>query len=199
MYAAVEQISVPIRGVAGPNDAASFFADQHHETNGVSTVSTIKQRIFQLERVIRRPMLPGPVRIAVKSDLRLLTEWVQQYSIDCNMAHEVSNALRNAQLMIDAESTFLLVVDGEPVSMVTAKGTTPHGIRISYVYTPAQHRGRGYASAVVADVSQRQLDSGRKFCFLYTDLANPTSNSIYRKIGYYPVSDAVYHTFVSTI
>jgi predicted GNAT family acetyltransferase len=78
--------------------------------------------------------------------------------------------------------------DGDLVSMAGATGATPNGIRINSVYTPDEHRRHGYASALVAALSQRQLDAGRRFCFLFTDLANPTSNSIYQRIGYQPVS-----------
>ena len=42
---------------------------------------------------------------------------------------------------------------------------------------------------MVADLSQMLLDKGFKYCLLFTDLANPTSNNIYRQIGYQPVSD----------
>ena len=75
---------------------------------------------------------------------------------------------------------------GEPVSLAGFGSPTPNGIRIGPVYTPPQLRGRGYASALTAHVSQAQLDAGRAFCFLYTDLANPTSNKIYVDIGYFP-------------
>ena len=70
--------------------------------------------------------------------------------------------------------------DGTPVSMCQATGATPHGIRIGAVYTPPELRRRGYASALVAAVSQAELDRGRRWCFLFTDLANPTSNRIYQ-------------------
>src|SRR5581483_201888 len=75
-------------------------------------------------------------------------------------------------------------VDGEVVSMCGYGGPTPNGIRIGPVYTPPEHRGHGYASALTAEVSQHQLDAGRTFCFLYTDATNPTSNAIYERIGY---------------
>ena len=81
--------------------------------------------------------------------------------------------------------------ESRPVSLTGVSGATPHGIRIGPVYTPSAFRGRGYASALVAEVSQEQLDAGRRFCFLYTDLANPTSNKIYQAIGYRPVTDAL--------
>ena len=74
-------------------------------------------------------------------------------------------------------------------------GLTPHGIRVGPVYTPPEQRGRGYASNLVAEVSQLQLDAGRTFVFLFTDLANPTANKIYQAIGYEPVNDVDEYDF----
>ena len=56
-------------------------------------------------------------------------------------------------------------------------------------------RGRGYASALVAAISQAELDAGRRFCFLFTDQANPTANHIYQAIGYEPVRDVDAYRF----
>ena len=62
------------------------------------------------------------------------------------------------------------------------------------MYTPPEQRGHGYASAATAALSQLLLERGRRFCFLFTDLANPTSNHIYQTIGYQPVCDVdIYH------
>ncbi len=84
---------------------------------------------------------------------------------------------------------------GEVVALAGAAGPTPRGIRIGPVYTPPDRRGRGYASNLVAEVSRRQLAAGRSFCFLFTDLANPTSNHIYQTIGYEPVVDVDQYRF----
>jgi predicted GNAT family acetyltransferase len=62
---------------------------------------------------------------------------------------------------------------------------------IGLVYTPPYFRGKGYATSCVAAVSQLALDRGFEKCVLYTDLANPTSNSIYMKIGYRPICDSI--------
>jgi predicted GNAT family acetyltransferase len=80
-------------------------------------------------------------------------------------------------------------VDGEPVALAGAGNPTLNGVRIGPVYTPPERRKRGYASALVAHLSQHLLDSGHRFCFLFTDLNNPTSNHIYQDVGYRPVSD----------
>ncbi len=74
--------------------------------------------------------------------------------------------------------------------MASLLGATRHGIRVGLVYTPPALRGRGYASACVAATSDRALASGRRFCTLYTDLANPTSNGVYRRIGYRRIGDS---------
>jgi uncharacterized protein len=85
--------------------------------------------------------------------------------------------------------------DGDVVSLAGTGGRTPNGIRIGPVYTPPDARRRGYASALVAAVSQAELDAGRRFCFLFTDLHNPTSNHIYQAIGYTPVRDVEAYAF----
>ena len=82
-----------------------------------------------------------------------------------------------------------------PPRPATWTGPTPNGVRVTLVYTPPAVRGHGYASSCVAALSALLLASGRKYCFLFTDLANPTSNSIYTKIGYRPVCDVDEYRF----
>ena len=85
--------------------------------------------------------------------------------------------------------------DGKPVSFLGVSGGTPHGIRIGPVYTPPEQRGHGYASNLTAAISQNLLDSGREFVFLFTNLANRTSNKIYQAIGYRPITDVDAYAF----
>jgi predicted GNAT family acetyltransferase len=79
--------------------------------------------------------------------------------------------------------------DGEVVSMAAVVRRTPSSSSVAFVYTPPALRGHGFASAVVADLSQRELDAGQSWCSLFTDAANPTSNHIYTEIGYQPRCD----------
>ena len=67
--------------------------------------------------------------------------------------------------------------------------------RIGPVYTPPALRGRGYAGAATAAVSQAALDAGTREVVLYTDLANPVSNALYERLGYRPVEDRVVLSF----
>jgi predicted GNAT family acetyltransferase len=82
------------------------------------------------------------------------------------------------------------------VSLASFGNPTPNGIRIGPVYTPPEYRRRGYASALVAELSERLLET-RRFCFLFTDLANPTANRIYEQIGYRRVCEAAEIVFES--
>ena len=92
---------------------------------------------------------------------------------------------------IQRQELFLWDNAGTLCSMAAWSGRTPHGVRIGYVYTPPNLRAHGYASSCVAETSQRALDTGYRFCFLFTDVSNPTSNAIYQRLGYSPVCDVV--------
>src|SRR4029450_8510853 len=87
--------------------------------------------------------------------------------------------------------------EGRPVSLAGFGGPTPWGIRIGPVYTPPELRRRGYGTAVTAGAAQMPPEPGHRFCFLYTGLANPTSNAIYMRIGYEPVCDSQEIAFVT--
>ena len=91
--------------------------------------------------------------------------------------------------------TLHLWEDGDVVSLGGHGRPDPERDQDGPVYTPPVARRRGYASALVAAVSQAALDAGRRFCFLFTDQANATANHIYQAIGYEPVRDVVAYRF----
>jgi hypothetical protein len=92
-------------------------------------------------------------------------------------------AIRERRLHVWCDDT------GRTVSMAAWAGLTPNGVRVNFVYTPPELRGRGYASNCVAALTRQLLASGRKFVFLFTDATNPVSNRIYQSIGYRHVAD----------
>jgi predicted GNAT family acetyltransferase len=151
----------------------------------------VAERVYQVERVVPPVGVPGSVRVANEGDRELLVEWMAAFMVDAfgrpdedGARSTVDRALRLGQ------RTFYLWEDGgRPVSTAALGGPTPNGMRIGPVYTPPAARGHGYASAVTAAASQAALDAGRRFVFLFTDLANPTSNKIYQAIGYEAVID----------
>jgi len=78
---------------------------------------------------------------------------------------------------------------GAVVSCAGTTGRTVHGVRLNYVYTPPALRGKGYASAVVRDLTRSLLDGGRSFVFLHADRANPTATALYESLGFEHVAD----------
>jgi predicted GNAT family acetyltransferase len=157
------------------------------------------QGVYALERVAPVPGAPGASRVATREDEPLLLDWMLAFGFEVLEEGDPGRAEASAIVahrLADDDGGFALWEDGgEAVSLSGWGGPTPNGIRIGPVYTPPSARRRGYASALVAQASQLQLDAGRRFCFLFTDLANRTANHIYRAIGYEPVRDVDEYRF----
>ncbi|MCA9715454.1 MAG: GNAT family N-acetyltransferase [Myxococcales bacterium] len=146
--------------------------------------------IYELSRVIAPSPVLGAMRSAVASDLDRVVEFAVGFARDTGAVRSEGDALVARVAALVSEGIFVVwELEGELVSMAASRGPTPRGIRISWVYTPPELRGRGYAGALVAGLSQRELDAGREFCFLFTDLDNPASNKVYRRVGYRQVGE----------
>ncbi|HXG26485.1 MAG TPA: GNAT family N-acetyltransferase [Candidatus Binatia bacterium] len=178
-------------GVVGPASAAGHFAEAWHELHGRRPRLLRHERSFRLRRVIRPMPTSGEMVLAGPEHRDLLAEWVEAFHAEAlsNTPPQDYHAMADRWIRRLGRTAYLWVDEGRPVSLAGAGGLTPRGIRVGPVYTPPGLRGRGYASNLVAEVSQALLDSGRTFVFLFTDLANPTSNKIYHAIGYEPVGD----------
>ncbi len=194
----LSQSQPDLSGVTGPTALAKAFADRWHERTGHSYHLRDNQRIYKLTAV--RPVrgVPGTMRRAAANDRDLLVRWIAAFNAEA-FHHEpdVPEAERWVNLFFQGTQRELYLWEdgGQPVSLAGCTGRTPNGMRVGPVYTPPELRGRGYASACTAAVSQMLLDRGLRFCFLFTDLANPTSNHIYQQIGYEPVSDVDAYLF----
>jgi uncharacterized protein len=178
-----------LTGVSGPTANAEAFAHAWIARYGGTSKIRFRQRLHELTKVSFLPRMPsGSLRKAEESDLPLVREWVDEYVRDAGLPFAMPDF---AQLLISRGLLFFWVDAGSPRSMAASMRETRSGCAINTVYTPPQFRRRGYATAAVATLSDALLKSGRRFCCLYTDLANPTSNSIYAKIGYRPIRDDV--------
>ena len=182
---------VALPGVVGPSEASSHFSEAWAELTRARPRLNRHERSFRLQRVISPRPTTGEMRLAGQGDHALLVEWLDAFHVDARLTNPAQDydALASRWIRRLGRSAYLWIDGGRPVSLTGAGGLTPNGIRVGPVYTPPEDRGRGYASNLVAQVSQELLDSGRTFVFLFTDLANPTSNKIYQAIGYEPVND----------
>jgi predicted GNAT family acetyltransferase len=184
-------------GVVGPSMAAEHFAEGWTRVTGTPSRLHTHERAFQLQRVIPPRAAPGRMIRSDPSHQDQIAAWAEAFEKE---ALEVGppqdwDAVAGRWIKGIGRTAYLWVDEDRVVSLTCVGGPTPHGIRIGPVYTPPESRGRGYASNLVAQVSQLQLDAGRQFVFLFTDLANPTSNKIYQDIGYEPVIDIDEYVF----
>ncbi len=149
------------------------------------------ERLFELTQVIAPRPGPGELRIATPDDTALVVRWIkafQEEALHTSLSDE--EALAWARRGIGNGEVYLWVLsDGAIVSLLATTRPVSRVISIASVYTPPELRGQGYASRSVAALSQHLLDSGWQRCSLFTDLSNPTSNSIYQRVGYRPVRD----------
>ncbi len=189
-----------LAGVNGPRPYSRNFAQYWEAASGMACRLKMTQRIFRLEQVQPVRGIPGEMHPLTTPERNMAIEWMLAFdmeALDGGLSRE--DAERNVDLRLKSDPLLrgmrLWWVDQRPVSMAGYGGLTPSGIRIGPVYTPPAFRGNGYASALTAALSQELLDARRKFCFLFTDLSNPTSNKIYQDIGYEPVSDVEVYAF----
>jgi uncharacterized protein len=189
----------PISGAVGPSEVAARFATAWTRATGQPARVEVAERIFRLERVVppERPA-SGAWRLVEPGDRDLIARWLVAFSTEAlPEAAPLPDPIATAERWVARVGRIGYVWEdaGDVVALVGAGGETPHGIRIGPVYTPPELRGRGYASSLTAAASQDQLDRGRQFVFLFTDLANPTSNKIYQAIGYEAVCDVDQYRF----
>jgi predicted GNAT family acetyltransferase len=186
-------------GVVGAVPEAHAFADLWAPRAGVTARVGMRQGVYALERLESLQPVSGAARPATTADREIALRWWIAFADE--VLHEGGPGRDRAEATLDhrlssAGSGIVLWEDaGAPVSLAGWGGATPNGIRVGPVYTPPELRGRGYATALTAELSRRLLagelgPGNRRFCFLYTDLANPTSNAIYERIGYRKVAES---------
>jgi len=186
---------IDIPGVIGPVDIAQDFAEAWERMMHQSCRIQMHQKVYEL-RAVNMPSMPlGHFRLADSEDIPQIAAWIQAFEAEAlGEIHDLD--LARAGRLVDRGYMFVWNKAGEIVSMGMKTRPISHSISVGEVYTPPEHRRKGYATALVAQLSQHLLDLGYQFVNLFTDQANPTSNSIYQKIGYVPVCDFSQYTIV---
>jgi predicted GNAT family acetyltransferase len=191
MVDAIVRKGVALPGVIGEAATAARFAGQWTERHGSAAFPVEGQRIYELARVSDKDEVCGRLRKASLRDRDLVVAWMRGFYADAGQGVGGFEPLVERRL---AAGLFWLWEDGEPTSMVANSMPVEGVVRMRAVYTPPDRRNRGYAGACVGDLSRRMRDEGHR-CMLYTDLGNPTSNSVYRRIGYNAVAEALRYRF----
>jgi len=199
LVAAVRGDAVPVPGVSGFVPEVEQFAARWSEVTGALAETAMSMRMYSTDAVLSAPAAPGRMRPALESDRPLLAEWGHAFAVETGLARSEGSeeVVRSITGRIGTEPGIVLwEVGGVPVALAGAMASSPGIARVGPVYTPPEHRRRGYATSLVAGLTSEILSRGARRCALFTDLANPTSNSIYQAVGYSPYGDAAMIDFL---
>jgi predicted GNAT family acetyltransferase len=182
-------------GVNATTGPGAAFAAAWQRHTGQAAHTGMRMRLYALDRLVPPdPLPPGRARAASAADRDLLLAWFDAFHAEAQPAGPPESAR-----MVDdrlSHGGLLLWEDGDrPVSLAGRTRAAAGQARVGPVYTPPELRGRGFGGAATAAVTQAALDNGAEGVVLFTDLANPTSNTLYQRLGYRPISDWAVLTF----
>jgi predicted GNAT family acetyltransferase len=185
-----------VSGVNADPGPAESFARAWHELTGDTIQLHMRSRLYQLGQLRwPDPRPPGQARVAGPADRSLLIAWSEAFHREAQAGPE------NLVSMVDDRLSYrgltLWEDTGQPVSMAGLTRPAAGQVRVGPVYTPPGLRGKGYGGAATCAVSQAARDAGARRVLLFTDLANPTSNALYQRLGYEPVEDRAVWSFLA--
>ena len=185
---------VDLPGIIGEAAAASRFAGRWTELRKAAALPTAGQRLYELKHLELPDGVPGALRAAAEDDIPLLVDWMRGFN------EETGERGADPAEMVPfrvAAGHFYVWDHGRAVSTAAATPPIAGVTRVQAVYTPPENRNRGFAGATVGAISQKMTEHGLR-CALYTGLSNPTSNSVYRRLGYRAVNEVLHYDFVSS-
>ncbi|MBD0421646.1 GNAT family N-acetyltransferase [Streptomyces sp. TRM S81-3] len=183
-------------GVGADHETATAFAEAWQRHTGATPTLVERKRLYRLGTLTPPEPLPaGRGRIAGEQDREQLELWHREFAAAVGEAPSVDAGSWADTRIAHGRVTLWETPDGTPVSMAGVTPMVAGQIRVTPVYTPAHRRGRGYAGAATAEVSRAALAAGATEVVLFTDVANPTSNGLYRRIGYLPVAGFAVYDF----
>src|SRR5580692_10592732 len=192
MVNAIADAGVSLPGISGDAATAASFAGQWTERCKSAAIPFQGNRLYELLEMGEVPRTAGHLRQAGPRDRSLMILWT------CAFQDEIGESANDTERRVDralaAGQIWLWDQNGETTSMAVGREPAQGVVRLSGVYTPPEKRKHGYAATCVHALSKHLRDSGYR-CILYTDLGNPTSNSIYRRIGYKAVAEALRYRF----
>ncbi|MET8942319.1 GNAT family N-acetyltransferase [Streptomyces sp. NPDC004542] len=186
-----------VPGVSAERETAAAFTAAWERRTGDRGALEQRQRLYRLgDLVVPEPVPDGRARVAGTADRELLARWYEEFADAVGQSRSQEPGAWADARIAHGGVTLWETPDGTPVAMAGVTPEVAGQVRVAPVYTPAPLRGRGYAGAATAEVSRVARDAGTEV-LLFTDLANPTSNGLYLRIGYRPVADFAVYRFAS--
>jgi len=193
---------IDIPGILGFKDGALLFADIWTKKCKKTKILNMNERIYKLEEVNSQTLGNNQFELATEENIDILIKYAQNFIHDIfinlpkdQVERHQKRIAKEMQKWVSERFVYVLKIHNQIVSIAKAARDTPNGRAINLVYTPPEYRRRGYATEMVAKLCQFILNEGKKYCFLFTDLANPTSNKIYMNIGFKPILDVDEYRF----
>ena len=180
--------------VSGEIRSAAAFAGGWAQNRGVGAKVALIQRLYSLDTArLQRPANPPPgdLRLATVDDVDVLLPWALGFQRDVFGRGVTDVAGLDEEMVAKVEQDEVWIWEADRPMAMTCN-TRPVGAtsRIQQVYTPLENRGRGFAAACVAGVVDRLvIDRDVERCVLLTDLANPTSNAVYQRLGFEAIEE----------
>jgi len=181
----------PVLGANGALPAVQVFCEEMASATDLRATVGQHTRLFELRELKEPPEVPGRLRPARLDEQDVVAGWYDAFMADADeqagrpsgsSPHEAVEP-EELRRRIETGRVFVWELDGPPVHLTAATMPAFGVSRVGPVYTPKEHRGHGYASRAVYEVSKWLLENGTRAC-LFTDQANPTSNKIYEALGY---------------
>ncbi|WNV85660.1 GNAT family N-acetyltransferase [Umezawaea sp. Da 62-37] len=181
-----------VSGVSAVHDTSTAFAEAWRRRTGATSMPTWAVRLHRLGALT--PPDPFPEGRRRTPDREEVIRWCGEFVVEVGEAPGLDAEAWAGSRFADKHFAFW-EVGGTPVAMAASTTMVAGMVRVDPVYTPPRFRGRGHAGAVTAEVSRAALAAGATDVVLFTDPANPTSNALYRRLGYVPIADFTGHAF----
>ena len=184
----MERVDYP--GIIGVKEHCDIYHSTYKEISGKVMFTKMDQRIYFCTKVNENSKELGLVRLANEYDIDYLVDWAYNFLCTVEESTSIEQARKHIEHQINSKILYVLEINNEIVSMAARSRSLYSTESVGFVFTPDRFRRKGYASRIVEEVTRKVLND-HKIATLYTDLSNPTSNSIYMKIGYKPYCDSV--------
>jgi GNAT superfamily N-acetyltransferase len=184
-----------LQGVVGSVDGCLAFVRRWRERTGRGHRLSLRLRQHRLTAVRSLPTVPGQPRVAGVDDVAWIVSAQLAFIAETGVSDPPADALAIVPRRAAAGEYWLWECNG-PVAYAGFADAAPATARIAPVYTDAACRRCGYATALVAALSRELLARGKAALFLATDVANPTANAVYARVGFEPICEQAHFSFI---
>jgi hypothetical protein len=182
---------ISITGINARLEACQSFMEQYKKHINCTFAMKLGMDVMEIRKVNDIKPVEGFQRLALPEEAKLVADWMIQFQIEALTSElDYEAALNKATKLIEENKIYLYEnSEQKVVTMAIASRKLVNGMAITYVFTPEENRGMGYAAANMYYLSKNLLDRGYEFCTLFVDKKNPLSNRAYEKVGYKILED----------